>query len=489
VTSLPPTQFPAAPSQQAPPSGDDDSHRQSRERLELALTASRLGVWEWRLDSGEVLYSDRAREIFGFDPDQRLTIDDIVAAIHQEDRAAVTDRLGAIHAPGFQDQQRNEFRIVTPSGDTRNIVAVGKMVMADDGDGPRPIRHVGTLADVTEQRRLEAELEQSNVILRVAIDGARLAVWQFDLAKRHIRLTPSLKKVLGYDPEAEVDIEDVRRRYHREDIEKAFAAGRAAIAAGEPHFEAEFRFASPNGAERWLQMRAEVGLDDQGQMASVIGVVFDVTQRKQVEERLHLLAREVDHRANNLLAVVQGVVSLSRGDTAEALREVILGRVAALARAHQLLSESRWAGADLRRLVEEELRPFTLGDAGRVRSDGPSLPVSPPAAQSIELATNAVKHGALAGPQGTLAVTWRRTGDEEIEITWQEQAHLDSASPRGQGLGLSVVAGALKQIGGRCAFDWRPSGLFCQMVVPGGAGASAGPEEAAAPGQGSDLAR
>lgn len=449
---------------------DGESHRESRERLELALTASRLGVWEWRLDTGDVLYSDRAREILGFAADQQLTIKDIVAAIHPDDRDAVQTRLRLVQGPDYQDQQQYEFRIVTPTGEARNVVAVGKVVREVKPDELTVLRHVGTLADVTEQRRLEAELEQSNATLRVAIDGARLAVWEFDLVKRHVRLTPGLKKVLGYASEAEVDIEDVRSRYHRKDIENAFAVGRAAIAAGEPHFNAEFRFNSPEGTERWLQMRAEVALDDQGQMSSVIGVVFDVTQRRQAEERLHLLAREVDHRANNLLAVVQGVVALSRGDSAEGLRAVIQGRVEALARAHQLLSESRWAGANLRRLIEEELRPFTLGDPGRVKVEGPSVPVSPIAAQSIgmaihELATNAVKHGALAKTQGTLEVSWRRS-ETHILINWRELGPPGLVPPHTRGLGLSVISRALNQIGGSCELDWRPMGLACQLTVP-----------------------
>src|SRR6185312_11082276 len=131
--------------------------------------------------------------------------------------------------------------------------------------------------------------------------------------------------------------------------------------------------------------------------------VRDITERRESEERLRLLAREVDHRANNLLAVVQGAIALSSAETPAALKEVLIGRISALARAHQLLAGGRWTGADLRRLVEDELRPYA-GDQ-RVRIDGEPYALSPAAAQGVamavhELATNAVKHGALSTPGG-----------------------------------------------------------------------------------------
>ena len=133
-------------------------------------------------------------------------------------------------------------------------------------------------------------------------------------------------------------------------------------------------------------------------------IARDVSEKKRAEERMLLLAREVDHRANNLLAVIQAAISLSNGDTVESMKAAILGRVRALGHAHSLLSASRWVGADLRRLIDDELAPYNEND-GRIQITGPSQALPPELAQSMalalhELATNAAKYGALSKPEG-----------------------------------------------------------------------------------------
>ena len=101
-------------------------------------------------------------------------------------------------------------------------------------------------------------------------------------------------------------------------------------------------------------------------MLRISGVTVDITERKQAEERQTLLAREVDHRAKNALAMVQSVVRLTRASDHRGFTAAVEGRIRALSRAHAVLSESRWQGADLRGLVDEELAPYR--DRGSSRS-------------------------------------------------------------------------------------------------------------------------
>jgi two-component sensor histidine kinase len=209
-----------------------------------------------------------------------------------------------------------------------------------------------------------------------------------------------------------------------------------------------------------------------GKVDGVTGVLMDITERRAAEERLHLLAREVDHRANNLLAIVQGAVALSKASTVEGLKETLVGRLQALARAHQLLSESRWEAARVRRIVEEELRPYAGADADRVRLEGADLACSAQSAQSLgmavhELATNAAKYGALSAPTGTVQVSWRAApGEDALELTWEETGRPGLEPPRRRGLGLTMIERALSQTGGRAEFEWRPEGLTCRMRLP-----------------------
>ena len=234
--------------------------------------------------------------------------------------------------------------------------------------------------------------------------------------------------ILGFPPDRVLTADDVRDRYLPGELKRLRVITTAAYARGERHVEVEARFRRLDGQVRWLLMRGELTLNAEGEPRAGVGVAMDVTDRKDAEERMKLLAREVDHRANNLLAVVQSFVRLSTAPTPEALRKGA-GRAhqRALARAHNLLSEARWTGASLRLLVEEELLAFSLGGSGRVSIRGEHVALSPAAAEGLamvlhELATNASKYGALSAPAGHVDVAWTREGPGPLTIRWTETA-------------------------------------------------------------------
>ena len=188
-------------------------------------------------------------------------------------------------------------------------------------------------------------------------------------------------------------------------------------------------------------------------------------------DRLRLLVHEVDHRANNLMAVIQGLVTLSNAESSAGLKQVIEGRLHALAKAHKLMSEARWRGADLDRLVTEELTPFGLGASGRITVAGENVALSSAAAQGMalalhELATNAVKYGALSNDAGQVRVTWSCTG-EILTLRWDESGGPAVEKPRRRGTGLRVLERAFEGgLGGRTHLDWTPGGLQCRLEAP-----------------------
>src|SRR5262249_32599343 len=151
--------------------------------------------------------------------------------------------------------------------------------------------------------------------------------------------------------------------------------------------------------------------DPAGNVLRISGVTVDITDRKQAEERQTLLAREVDHRAKNALAVVQSIVRLTRASTIEGFIAAVEGRIRALSRAHTILSLWRWEGADLQGLIEEELAPHRTTDGTRVAASGPHVSLRPAAAQCLalalhELVTNAAKYGALSAATGRVELKW-----------------------------------------------------------------------------------
>jgi PAS domain S-box-containing protein len=210
-------------------------------------------------------------------------------------------------------------------------------------------------------------------------------------------------------------------------------------------------------------------LDAAGRMVGAVNMLVDITERKAAEERQRLLANEVNHRANNLLAVVQSVIRLTKGGSVKAYREALEGRVQALARAHGLLARTRWQAADLQHLVSEELAPYMGGDA-RAWLSGAALPLQPAAAQSValilhELATNAAKYGALSTSKGRVRLQWSQT-ETEIAIRWSEEGGPAVTRPRRRGVGSTVIERAAAQLGGRVSYDWDPAGLTCELHVP-----------------------
>ena len=201
----------------------------------------------------------------------------------------------------------------------------------------------------------------------------------------------------------------------------------------------------------------------------ISGVTLDVTDRKEAEARQVLLAREVDHRARNTLAVIQSIIRLTRAKTVKDYVHGIEGRIKALARAHTLLSDSRWNGADLATLVTDELAPYRSGD--RVQCQGPDVSLQPATAQGLalalhELATNAAKHGALSSPGGRIRLEWD-LGPDMLTLTWAERDGPRIAVPSTRNFGLKVITASIEQqLSGKTEFDWDPQGLRCVFSIP-----------------------
>jgi PAS domain S-box-containing protein len=447
---------------------------QSEARLELATSAAQVGVWEWRLATNEMIYSEEAKAICGFAPGEPVTYDMVASVTHPEDFPRTSAQANRALDPAVRDEQPYEYRLLLPSGEERWVLANGRAVFETVGGRTVATRYVGTLQDITERRLSEAARAGAAARLRLALDAGRMAVWQVD-AERGVTPSAELNRMLGFPEDARPSIREFAKLNLPGELERVRETAQAALARGERHFEAEYRMRRTNGEVRWLLVSAElVGARD-GQPAGAIGVAMDITDRKDSEERLKLLAREVDHRANNLLTIVQGTVQLSQAATTHALKEVLIGRIAALARAHQLLSEARWEGADLRRLVEEELLAFSLGEATRVAIAGPDVALSPAAAQALamalhELATNAAKYGALSAPAGQVSVSWTRKGRGALAIRWAETGGPLVARPSRRGLGTAMLARALSgPLGGKSKLDWRAEGLVCDLELPASA--------------------
>src|ERR1044071_520891 len=153
----------------------------------------------------------------------------------------------------------------------------------------------------------------------------------------------------------------------------------AYAAAADPNeralYDVEYRaVGKEDGVVRWVAAKGRGMFDASGRCIRMLGTSLDITKRKEAEKRQLLLAREVDHRARNALAVVQAIVRLTRASTQESYIAAVEGRIHALAQAHTLLSETRWQGAHIERLVSEEMAPYRGANNSRVEIAGPARP-------------------------------------------------------------------------------------------------------------------
>jgi PAS domain S-box-containing protein len=325
-------------------------------------------------------------------------------------------------------------------------------------------------------RARTAELEESHARLleseqrrSLAIAAGKMGSWDWDWVNGDWMWDEGQFRIFGVDPQTfVVTPANVQALLHPDDIDELRKAI-AQFAKGTRSYEAEFRINRPNGETRWCVGTAAATLDKGGRVIRVSGVTVDITERKRAEERQSLLAREVDHRAKNALALAQSIVRLTRGDDVKAYIQAVEGRISALARVHTILSLSSWQGAEIGKLVDEELAPYSTGD--QIESRGSEIQLQPATAQTLalalhELVTNSAKYGALSTLAGRLTIKWEIQADV-LQMVWEEKDGPLVEKPASRGFGTrSVIASIESQLGGHAEFDWRSEGLICRLSVP-----------------------
>jgi two-component sensor histidine kinase/PAS domain-containing protein len=450
--------------------------------LDVAATADRLkraerfalvGTFEVDLQSGASYRSAEYMGLHGKAPVAAREVHaDWVRRLHPDDRETAEARfLEAIDDHSEVTEYGQTYRVVTEDGETRWITARG--TVERDGEG-RAVLLRGVHADVTSLRTAESALQEADLRLRLTQEAVDIGNWEWARGARRLVLGRKTVALLGFDAAAPAPgWREVARRIHPADRREVLnAVGRA---APDSILRLEFRIVAPdagNAPPRWIMARGRCLAAEGGRHGAILGIAYDITERKAAEQHAAMLAREVEHRGKNLMTLILGMVRMTEAASVEELRDTLEGRFFALSQTVNLLSRSRWSDAALRDIARQELSPyFTDGELAGALS-GPDIRLTPDAAQAVslalhELTTNAAKYGALSVDGGSLAVAWRLAG-QELCLSWTERDGPPVAgAPLQEGFGFVLVRSAIEgRAGGRVLFHWEAAGLRCEITMP-----------------------
>jgi PAS domain S-box-containing protein len=268
-------------------------------RLRMATHAARVGVWEWNVATGEMLYSPEAKAICGFEPEQTVTLDQVSAITHPDDFKHTWPMARRALDPALRENVPYEYRIVRPDGELRWVLAHGQAIFDGDGPGAQALRYVGAIQDITERVEAARSLETSQARLRLAMEAAQMAVWDSDRGSV-VEMSTELARRMDVAQLGPVTLDDLRLRYFPGEGERVQAAARAAFQAGKPSFEAEYRYRRPDDTPGWLLVRAEFEQTPEDGPPKATGVLIDITARKQAELALHESEERLRALADNL---------------------------------------------------------------------------------------------------------------------------------------------------------------------------------------------
>ncbi|WP_375289570.1 PAS domain S-box protein [Qipengyuania sp.] len=259
-----------------------------------------------------------------------------------------------------------------------------------------------------------------------------------------------------------------RKVHHPDHVDRVVDKVQRAWDSGEP-WEDTFPLRRHDGVYRWFLSRANPLRDEAGNVILWCGTNTDITDQREASERIGLLMQEVNHRARNMLAIVQAIISRSSGRSAEALSTSLRNRIRALASSQELLNGGDWSGARVKHVVGTQVLHVAEPGSDQLRISGDDdlvMRAQPSEALGLaihELATNALTYGSLSSPTGRVDIAWSLNGtphDGEFEITWQESGGPKITSPLSSGFGTILMKRNVElAFGGKVKLEFAEEGL------------------------------
>jgi PAS domain S-box-containing protein len=338
-------------------------------------------------------------------------------------------------------------------------------------------------------KRKTAELSEANRRLsenearyRTALAVGRMGTWETDLVNRTRRWTEEGMALFGIslaDGRGHIggDNDEYQNALHPDDRHLMHKFHE--LADKQDTFTSEYRTVHPDGTTLWLRGRGQViARGPDGRAQRMVSIVTDVTDRKAAEDHIQFLMHEISHRSKNLLMVIQSIArrTARTAGSMEEFERRFERRLQGLAASHDVLVSKNWQGAPLGELVRRQLAPFAGIKSSRLELAGPDVVVTAEAAQALglaihELATNAIKYGALSLPAGKVSVSWAFDGEagaaRPLVLNWVEQGGPQVTPPQRKGFGHVVIGEMVERsLQAKVVMDFAAEGLNWSVSIP-----------------------
>jgi PAS domain S-box-containing protein len=448
---------------------------EAKARLAAIVTSSADAIIGKTLDGIVTSWNGAAERMFGYSAGEiiGLSIRRLIPADRQAEEDMILTRLA-------QNESIVHFETKRVTKDGRTFDASVTISPVRDAEGG-VIGAAKIVRDISERKQAEQALHASKERLQFVLDAARLGWGQYDPLHGTTWWDTRLKEMFEVADD-KTDIEEFTKRVHPDDAERVWAAIEAGLDPTDPKpYATEFRHLRADGEVRWVEAHGLThfeGAPPERRAVMMVGTAQDITERKrreeernEREERERLLMREINHRAKNMLSLVQAIARQTAAREPEDFIERFTERIQALSANQDLLIRHEWKGVDVKDLVRAQLAHFADLVGSRITIDGPKLRLNAVAAQAIgltlhELATNAGKYGALSTDRGRVDACWGTDGDT-FTISWSEREGPPVSAPKRRGFGAMVIEGMAKQsVDGGVELDYAPSGLSWRLNCP-----------------------